>query len=175
MTRYSEEIEEIEGFNILFDIEPNIRKSSGASFNLNVGRGDIDSFLYELEQMISAEKGESYVHLNALTLALLCRLCEKMSRVVMTSSDRDIVGLMEYIKSNIDGKITLGLLCDKSHMSPATLNRRFRMAVGMSPMEYVISSRTERAKELISLGRMTRTEIAQICGFYDLAHMNKYV
>ena len=78
LTRYSEEIEEIEGFNILFDIEPNIRKSSGASFNLNVGRGDIDSFLYELEQMISAEKGESYVHLNALTLALLCRLCEKM-------------------------------------------------------------------------------------------------
>ena len=175
LARYSEELGEVGGFGILFDIEPDIRKSTGASFNLNLGHGELEMFKGVLEQMVRVEKRREYVRLNALTMDFICRLCNRISSVTMSERDREIVGIMEYIRSNIDEKITLSSLCEQSHMSAATLNRRFRSAVGQSPMEYVLSVRVARAKELISEGKLSRTEIALSCGFYDLAHMNKYL
>jgi AraC family transcriptional regulator len=67
------------------------------------------------------------------------------------------------------------MIAEFSNMSKATLNRRFNESVGMSPMNYVLSCRVAKAKELLADGNVNKTEIANICGFYDTAHMNKYV
>ena len=175
LVRYAEELSEIEGFDILFDFEPQIRRSSGRELNLNIGEGEIALFRSELERMMVVEESGRYVYLNALTTAFICRLCKRISRAVSTKREGEVVSVMEYIKANLDRKITLSDLCERVHTSPATLNRRFREAVGQSPMEYVLASRISRARELLEEGRMSRTEIAYACGFYDLAHMNKYL
>lgn len=175
LARYSEELEEIEGFHLLFDFEPRIRQSSGKEINLNVGYGELSAFQGELEKMMAVEKSRRYVYLNALTLAFICRLCKRISRAVSLSGEGEIVRVMEYINANLEGKITLEGLCAQAHISAATLNRRFRAAVGTSPMDYVLAARIARARAFLEEGTLSRTEIAQACGFYDLAHMNKYV
>ena len=85
----------------------------------------------------------------------------------------DAVKLMEYISENLDTRLTLDILSEVVNMSRASLNRLFHSVLGTSPMEYVLSQRVERARELLARGGMSKTEIAQSCGFYDSAHMNK--
>jgi AraC family transcriptional regulator len=94
---------------------------------------------------------------------------------MMEMNRSEIVAVMEYIKGNLDRKLTLAHLAEYAKMSTATLNRRFREALGSSPMTYVLSCRISRARELMADGTLSRTEVAQMCGFYDLAHMNKYL
>ena len=175
LTRYAEELSEIEGFGLLFDIEPQIRQASGKNFNLNVGAPELLSFVSELERMMRVEADERYVYLNALTLSLICRLCRRISGSISVMSQSEIVAVMEYVKENLDKKLTLSVLAERANMSTATLNRRFREVVGSSPMSYVLSCRVSRARELIDEGNLNKTEIAHVCGFYDIAHMNKYL
>lgn len=175
LVRYAEELSEVEGFDLLFDIEPQIRQASGKNFNLNVGAPELSSFIPELERMMRVEGDGRYVYLNALTISLICRLCRRISGSISEMSQSEIVTVMEYVKGNLDKKLTLSDLAERARMSTSTLNRRFREVVGSSPMNYVLSCRISRAKELIEEGNLSRTEIAQSCGFYDIAHMNKYL
>lgn len=174
-SRYAEELAQIDGFDILFDIEPQIRLTAGKAISLNAADYMTTSFKDTLEKMISVEKSGRYVYLNALTMAFICRLCERMCGAVSQSCEKDIVGVMEYIKNNLDAKITLGLLSDFAHMSPATLNRRFKAVTGRAPLDYVLSCRVAKAQKLIAEGNYGKTDVANICGFYDVSHMNKYL
>ncbi len=175
LTRYREELAEIDGFELLFDIEPQIRRSSGKNLNLNAGSHMTASFLEDLEQMVRVEASGRYVFLNALTLAFICKLCERLHGAVSASCEKEIVAVMEYVQQNLDVKLSLELMAQLAHMSIPTLNRRFRAVTGQSPMNYVLSCRIAKAKQLISESRMNRTDVAQACGFYDLTHMNKYL
>lgn len=176
LSRYAEELAEIEGFNILFDIEPYVRCASGKNYNLNLSASDLAVLRKELDKMIRAESDGRYVYLNALTLAFICRLCKRVSGNVMSLGESaEILGIMEYIKTNIGQKLTLDGIAAFANMSKATLNRHFKETLGLSPMNYVLNCRLARARELIAEGVLSKTDIAQICGFYDTAHMNKYI
>lgn len=175
LTRYREELAEIDGFELLFDIEPQIRRSSGKNLNLNAGSPMTAAFLEALEQMVQVEADGQYVFLNALTMIFICKLCERLHGAVSASCEREIVAVMEYVQQNLDSKLSLDLLAQLAHMSVPTLNRRFRAVTGQSPMHYVLSCRIAKAKQLIRENHMSRTDVAQACGFYDLTHMNKYL
>lgn len=172
--RYAEELSEIEGFDMLFDIEPHIRKSVGGKLNFRCGPVTLTEIDEDLKKMNETEKSGRYVYLNMLTMALICKLCEKCGEAVQ-AFEGDTLGVIAYINNNTEGKITVKALSEYAHMSAPTLNRRFKAAVGMSPMEYVIYRRVQKAKKLIAKGGLKRSEIAQLCGFYDAAHMNKYI
>ena len=173
--RYSEELAEIDGFDLLFDIEPQIRQGSGKNFNINSGPHIISSFGETLLEMSRAERQGRYAYLNILTLAFISRLCERICGDFSDISESDIVGVMEYIKNNLDEKITIDGLSEFAHMSPSTLTRKFKTVTGQSPLNYVLCCRIAKAKKLIEKADMRKTEIAYVCGFYDIAHMNKYL
>lgn len=173
--RYAEELSEIDGFNLMFDIEPQIRQMSGKRYNIKYELHKISSIKEELKQLMRAEEREEHVYLNALTLAFICRLCKRIKGAVSVSQDNDIISIMDYIKNNIDSKITLKGLAEMLHVSVSTLNRKFKAVMGKSPMEYVLECRISEAERLIEENEMKRTDIAHSCGFYDSAHLNKYL
>lgn len=175
LNRYAEELSEVEGFSILFDIEPLIRQASGRNINLNLGAPELQMFRGDLEHMMKIEESGRYVYLNALVLAFICRLCRRITDSVSKVTESDIVSVMNYIRNNLDKKLSIANLSAYAGMSSSTLNRHFRDMVGTSPMDYVLSCRVSRAKELLKEGNLSKTEIAGICGFYDIAHMNKYL
>jgi len=82
---------------------------------------------------------------------------------------------MEYIQENLDQKLTLDLLAEKANMSKSTLNRHFERNLHISPMQYVMECRLEKAKSLLLRGTLSKTEVAHLCGFFDISHMNKYL
>ena len=52
-------------------------------------------------------------------------------------------------------------------------SRLFKEAEGVSPLQYLLGIRVEKAFVLLRTTTLTLKEIAQRCGFYDTAHLNR--
>ena len=61
LSRYSEELNSLNGMHILFDIEPQIRSVSGKNYSLNLGYQEFDSVKADIVKMIKAEKEHTSV------------------------------------------------------------------------------------------------------------------
>lgn len=174
--RYREELVQLPGFDLLFDFEPSIRRFSGTNFNLNIDSSHFSSIEKDLKNIKEAEDEGLYMYQNILVLSLISRLGKMFNKRINKASSQEnleIITIMEYIKNNLGNKIVLSDIAKFCSMSTSTLNRRFKEFLGVSPMQYVINCRVSIAKELLQENRLSKTEIAQVCGFYDLVHMNK--
>ena len=59
-------------------------------------------------------------------------------------------------------------------MSLTHFGRLFRRRTGLSPHQYVLGRRVQRAKELLRAGRLTPAEVAGAVGFYDQSHLTRH-
>lgn len=83
-------------------------------------------------------------------------------------SERDITQLntvLHYIDEHLDGDLRLADLADIVHVSPAYFSTLFKRFNGVSPVEYIVRKRVQRAIELIHTTPQNLTEIAMACGF----------
>ena len=60
-----------------------------------------------------------------------------------------------------------------SGLGQRQLNRRFREATGVTPVQYLMRLRCLYAKEWLKSSNMTVAEIAQLCGFADASHCGR--
>ena len=178
-TKYKDELENSSGFKILFDAEPHLRRHTGKNSNLHLNLSDFGHVKHDLELVLSAQNKGQFALRSALTLSLILKLSGILIDTVKDGlhhyDSAEILSVMDFINSNLDDKITLDTLADRVGVSKATLSRRFISSLGVSPLKYVVDCRVLKAKDLISQGNLSRTEIAQVCGFFDVSHMNKYL
>lgn len=90
------------------------------------------------------------------------------NKVVKPLSGEDILNLntvLRYIDNNLDKDLRLAELSSMVHISPAYFSTMFKRFNGVSPIEYIIHRRIQRAVELIRTSHMNLTEIAMSCGF----------
>ncbi len=78
-----------------------------------------------------------------------------------------------YINGHLDQDIRLADLAQVVGMSQYYFCRRFRQSVGISPYQYVIQQRLERAKRLLQQRDLAISEIALECGFANQDHLTK--
>ena len=58
-----------------------------------------------------------------------------------------------------------------AHVSPYHFARSFKAATGLSPHQYVIQRRVERAKTLLTGGDLSIAEVAGAVGFANQSHL----
>jgi AraC family transcriptional regulator len=80
---------------------------------------------------------------------------------------------LAYIEANLASKMGIGDLANVVALSKSHFSRAFKLSLGLSPMEYVVVRRVERAKAMISSTRERLAEVAVACGFADQAHLNR--
>jgi AraC family transcriptional regulator len=80
---------------------------------------------------------------------------------------------LAYIEANLASKMDIDDLANVVALSKSHFSRAFKHSVGLSPMEYVVVRRVERAKAMISGTREPLAEVALACGFADQAHLNR--
>jgi AraC family transcriptional regulator len=80
--------------------------------------------------------------------------------------------VIDYIKANLTDDISILDLAKLASMSESHLSRSFRQSVGISPYQYVMQQRVERAKQLLETGIAIST-IALDCGFANQTHLTK--
>ncbi len=75
--------------------------------------------------------------------------------------------VINYINDNLDRNLSLTQLAELVYMSPNNFVRLFKQSTGITPYQYVLQCRIEKAKELLKYQKLTLTEISQKLGFYD--------
>ena len=178
LNRYREELAELPGYNVLFDFEPLIRRISGLDINLKLTPKNLDEIKSDLQKIESAAKRRLYMYENILAINFIEKLGNLFEKSMIdinftTKENIEIIGVLEYIKNHLSEKISVGTIAKHANMSSATLNRRFKEILNVTPMEYVRLCRINMARKLIKEGNFTKAEIAQTCGFYDQVHMHK--
>lgn len=85
----------------------------------------------------------------------------------------DIQKAIDYINKNLTEPITLDDIARNSGMSRSHFSTIFRSVTGVSPYEYLLLQRIEQAVGLLRTTDKTIIEVAQSCGFRNLANFNK--
>ncbi len=77
----------------------------------------------------------------------------------------------EYIEAHLDRNLALAELAAVAGRSPRHFARLFRAASGLSPHQYVVRRRVERAKLLLTTTDLALARIAVDVGFADPSHL----
>lgn len=81
--------------------------------------------------------------------------------------------VINYIDENYMNKITLSDLAEMSHFSPIYFHKLFYDTTGVTPYNYILDKRIEKAKQLLSITNIPISDIAACCGFTDQAYFGK--
>ncbi len=98
------------------------------------------------------------------------------SKVIKPLHESDIVQLntvLQYIDEHLDGEIRLAQLASIAHVSPAYFSTLFKRFNGLSPVEYIVHKRVQRAIEMIRSSNASLTSIAMSCGFNNSTNFYK--
>lgn len=82
--------------------------------------------------------------------------------------------IIDYINDHLDRELGLEELSAIAQLSQYHFSRAFKRSTGMSPHQYVIQQRVERAKQLLRQGKMSISEVAIACGFTHQSHLNRH-
>jgi len=81
----------------------------------------------------------------------------------------------DYIEAHLPEDITLAELAAAAGMGTSQFRVLFKQSTGMSPHQYVIMQRVERARDLLARGGATAGEAAAAVGFADQSHLARHM
>jgi len=79
---------------------------------------------------------------------------------------------VDFIQAHIDQPIHLEQLAASVALSPFHFHRQFKKAMGMTPHQYIVQLRMDRAKKLLSNSDMPLAAVAAQVGFADQSHFS---
>ncbi len=85
----------------------------------------------------------------------------------------DIQESIGYIKKNYSKQINLDDMAKNAAMSPSYFSKTFKAVTGVSPYNYLMTTRIEKALESLKSSNKTVMEIALECGFLSITSFNK--
>src|SRR5215510_11721547 len=122
------------------------------------------------------------LYFDSLAVAVVARLIRHhssksvdMKRPNKRLSDRRLRQVFVYIEDNLAENISLGDLATVIGLSVSHFKVLFREAVGLSPHQYLIRRRVERAKNLIGEGKLSICQIATESGFAHQSHLARHM
>ena len=82
--------------------------------------------------------------------------------------------VIDYINDYLERELSLSELAAIAQLSQYHFCRAFKQAIGLSPHQYLIQQRVERAKQLLKQGGITIGEVAIACGFTHQSHLHRH-
>jgi AraC family transcriptional regulator len=79
----------------------------------------------------------------------------------------------DYINDHLDLDLKLTALSAIAQISPYHFLRLFKKNLGVTPHQYILQRRIERAKYLLRSSRLDISEIALKVGFCDSSHLTR--
>jgi AraC family transcriptional regulator len=81
--------------------------------------------------------------------------------------------LVDYIRANLIGNISVTELAGLVQMSPAHFSRVFKASFGVTPYRYVMRERVEGAKAMLASAELSGSQVAIAFGFASQSHFVK--
>lgn len=178
-----EESHSVKGFIQLTEIEPVLRSNASSACFLHLTASQMMDLKRELSWIGEGGKYDGFAH-TMMRYHTVWKLLYWFSGLLDAQNQaREDSGknhyqtamltALEYIHQNYSDKITVDNLCNLTYMSRSSFLRHFYNVCGKSPAVYLNEYRCGRAVELLQKGEHSKTEVAHLCGFYDLSHMER--
>ena len=89
-------------------------------------------------------------------------------------ASRPLQRVIEYINENLPEALSLAELASIAKLSPHHFASAFKDSTGISPHQYVIERRLERARDLLRRNKNSISEIAHAVGFSSQSHLSAH-
>lgn len=86
----------------------------------------------------------------------------------------NILRVIEYIHEHLVEGISVETICKKCGISPSTLERRFKEFLKVTPKQYILAARLNRARRDLLDPPYFDLSIAEIAMKYHLLHMGRF-
>ena len=110
-------------------------------------------------------------------LEIICQISDKIDYKEEFKPDTkhldNVQKAIEFIKENYYKDITLIDIAKSAAMSRSYFSASFKTDTGLSPYNFLLITRIEKAQELLKNTDKTVMEIAGLCGFTSLTSFNK--
>lgn len=170
----------VDGFTLLTEAEPFLRRNSPTPMFLQLSPGELDKIWHELEIISAKDEAYPYALITHTVWSLLYTFSHLLQQQLLAqkkqlseSCESAILLSLEYIHMHYAEKITIQNLCDEVFMSRSTFLRNFSELCRCTPLEYITAYRIKKAVQLMQDETWSKSEIAHECGFYDLSHMDR--
>ncbi len=118
---------------------------------------------------------------EALSTALAVHLLREYGAAVLRPKRQygrlpreKLVRAVEYIQDQLNADLTVSGIAHAVYMTPYHFTRLFKESTGKSPYQYVVEARVRKAKELLTTGKFTISEVAHHVGFADQSHLTRH-
>jgi AraC family transcriptional regulator len=131
----------------------------------------------ELQSHGSSSRLYAETMANALAIHLLRHYSRQSHRTVNCNgglAPHKLRLVTDYISDHLDHELGLNELATMTQLSQHHFCRAFKQATRLSPHQYLIQQRVERAKKLLHQGEMTIAEVAIACGFTHQSHLHRH-
>jgi AraC family transcriptional regulator len=85
-----------------------------------------------------------------------------------------LVHAVEYIQDQLDTDLTVAGIAQSVGISQYHFTKLFKESTGRSPYQYVVEARARKAKDLLTTGKFTISEVAHHVGFADQSHLTRH-
>jgi transcriptional regulator GlxA family with amidase domain len=80
----------------------------------------------------------------------------------------------EYMEAHLSENIELYMLSTIANLSIYHFAREFKRSTGVTPHNYLLRKRVERAKDMLARTDYSLTEVALAAGFSDQSHLSRH-
>ena len=126
-----------------------------------------------LEEYVSTREDSEEIVILELKALLLMLKRNSSSKIVKKDFSAILNNIDNYITDNISSPIRLNMFAHTYNYSPDRFRHIFTEYTGVSPKKYLILKRLEYSKKLLKTTKMSITDIAHECGFYDVSQFSK--
>ncbi|MDR6550048.1 AraC family transcriptional regulator [Paenibacillus qinlingensis] len=95
------------------------------------------------------------------------------SKLSSTNLTNRIESSLRFIHENFHHPLTLQQLADMEHLSVSHYRTVFTESLGMSPYEYILLQRMNRACDLLRNSRLSCADIAEMIGYQDQRYFSR--
>jgi AraC family transcriptional regulator len=147
-----------------------------------------DPFIYHsglrLKSAIETKGNFNQLYAETLAMAIAVHLLQhyagrrtrrNLSALNAAAPSRSrLEAVTDYIQCYCDRNLSLSELAELAQMSLHYFAHSFKQQIGLSPHQYLIRARVERAKQLLLQNDLTVIEIAYRVGFADQSHLCRH-
>ena len=141
-------------------------------------REEMDALILRLINELSKKDAGYKIYARALLIEILFTIlrCSPKKMIVSESSAKSNFSLIQVIsemEKYPEKNYNLTDMAKKANMCVSGFTKKFRNLLGVSPMEYLLSLRVEKAEQKLLKSTMSVYEISEQCGFYDINYFIK--
>lgn len=102
--------------------------------------------------------------------SLLCHILSTSEQNIQNDTLKSVTDAKKYIKENLEKDLSVEIIAKSAHLSASYFSKTFKESTGLSPYDYLLNLRLEKAKELLLQTDFSVSEIAYKTGFNSAAN-----